>query len=132
MENVTFNQSAPKGDSSFLHNVKEHAPPSAGAGVETQSEVHATGDSADKAAGGGRCVSSCSESSSGGDAEMPEARPELLGRVKRIVECGSIREVNDLLSQTPGIILVTLFSGNWDKRRIKIRYSVGLFTSEVQ
>ena len=63
---------------------------------------------------------------------MPEGRPELLGRIKRIVECGSVQEVNDLLSKTPGIILATLLSGNWEKRRIKIRYSVGLFTSEVQ
>ena len=44
----------------ILPNVKEHATPPAGASVETQSRVHATGDSADKAAGGGRCDSSCS------------------------------------------------------------------------
>ena len=40
----------------LLPNVKEHATPLAGAGVETGLEVHTTGDSADKAASGG-CVS---------------------------------------------------------------------------
>jgi hypothetical protein len=46
------------------HNVKEHAPPPAGAHSETGVEVQATQDSADKAAGGGCRVSPCSESSS--------------------------------------------------------------------
>ena len=41
-------------------NVKEHATPLAGAGVETGVEVHTTGDVADKAASGGCCGSSCS------------------------------------------------------------------------
>jgi hypothetical protein len=39
-----------------LHNVQEHAPPLAGAHVETGIEVHDTGDVADSAASGG-CVS---------------------------------------------------------------------------
>ena len=39
----------------FLENVKEHAPPLAGASVETGMEVHVTGDVDDKAASGG-CV----------------------------------------------------------------------------
>jgi len=43
----------------FLPNVKEHAPPLAGAHVETGVEVHVTGDVADRAASGGCCVSSC-------------------------------------------------------------------------
>jgi len=42
-----------------LENVKEHAPPLAGAHVETGVEVHDTGDVADRAASGGCCVSSC-------------------------------------------------------------------------
>jgi hypothetical protein len=41
-------------------NVKEHAPPLAGAHVDTGIEVHTTGDVDDKAASGGCCVSSCS------------------------------------------------------------------------
>lgn len=40
-------------------NVEEHAPPLAGASVETGVGVHITGDVADKAASGGCCVSSC-------------------------------------------------------------------------
>ena len=40
----------------FLQNVKEHATPLAGAGVETGVEVHVSGDGVDKAASGG-CVS---------------------------------------------------------------------------
>jgi hypothetical protein len=40
-------------------NVKEHATPLAGAGVETGVEVHTTGDVADKAASGGCCASAC-------------------------------------------------------------------------
>jgi hypothetical protein len=40
--------------------VKEHAPSPAGAHSETGVEVQATQDSADKAAGGGCCDSSCS------------------------------------------------------------------------
>ena len=47
-------------DNQFLPNVKEHATPLAGAGVETGLGVHATGDVDDKAASGGCCVSSCS------------------------------------------------------------------------
>lgn len=47
----------------FLHNVKEHAPPLAGASVETGIEVHTPGDVYDKAASGGCCVSTCSTSS---------------------------------------------------------------------
>ena len=43
----------------FLANVKEHAPPLAGAHVETGVGVHDTGDVDDKAASGGCCVSSC-------------------------------------------------------------------------
>jgi len=43
-----------------LANVKEHAPPLAGAHVETGEKVHITGDVADRAASGGCCVSSCS------------------------------------------------------------------------
>ena len=46
-----------------LANVKEHATPLAGAGVETVVEVHATGDVADSAASGGCCVSTCCASS---------------------------------------------------------------------
>ena len=42
----------------FLPNVKEHAPPLAGASVETEDGVHNTGDVDDKAASGGCCVSS--------------------------------------------------------------------------
>ena len=42
-----------------LPNVKEHATPLAGAGVETGVEVHITSDVADKAASGGCCVSTC-------------------------------------------------------------------------
>ena len=41
-------------------NVKEHAPPLAGAHVETGKRVHITGDVDDRAASGGCCVSSCS------------------------------------------------------------------------
>ena len=52
----------------FLPNVKEHATPLAGAGVETEVEVHTTGDVADSAASGGCCVSTCSPSYSSGDA----------------------------------------------------------------
>ncbi len=44
----------------FLSNIKEHAPPLAGAGVETGMEVHTTGGAVDKAASGGCCASSCS------------------------------------------------------------------------
>ena len=44
----------------FLPNVKEHAPPLAGASDETGVEVHVTGDVDDRAASGGCCVSSCS------------------------------------------------------------------------
>ena len=46
----------------FYANVKEHATPLAGAGVETGVEVHVTGDVADSSASGGCCVSSCSAS----------------------------------------------------------------------
>ena len=46
--------------SSFRPNVKEHAPPLAGAHAETGVEVHITGGYADRAASGGCCVSSCS------------------------------------------------------------------------
>ena len=42
-----------------LANVKEHAPPLAGASVETGDGVHNTGYVDDKAASGGCCVSSC-------------------------------------------------------------------------
>ena len=59
MKNETKNISAPKGDSSFLHNVKEHAPPLARAHVETGKMVHITNDVDDKAASGGCCVSTC-------------------------------------------------------------------------
>ena len=51
-------KSAPHGGNS-LANVKEHAPPLAGASVETGVEVHVTGDVADKAASGGCSVSTC-------------------------------------------------------------------------
>jgi hypothetical protein len=44
----------------ILENVKEHAPPLAGASVETGVDVHTTGDVADRVASGGCCVSSCS------------------------------------------------------------------------
>ena len=44
----------------ILANVKEHAPPLAGAHVETGGRVHITGDVVDRAASGGCCVSSCS------------------------------------------------------------------------
>jgi hypothetical protein len=47
----------------FLPNVKEHAPPPAGAHSETGVEVQTAPDSADKAAGGGCRDSSCSLSS---------------------------------------------------------------------
>jgi len=40
-------------------NVKEHATPLAGTGVETGIEVHAAGDSADMAASEGCCASPC-------------------------------------------------------------------------
>jgi len=43
-----------------LQNVKEHAPPLAGAHIETGVEVHITGDVDDRAASGGCCVSTCS------------------------------------------------------------------------
>ena len=45
-----------------LENVKEHAPPLAGASVETGNGVHNTGDVADRAASGGCCGSPCSAS----------------------------------------------------------------------
>jgi len=45
-----------------LPNVKEHAPPIAGAHVETGEKVHITGDVADRAASGGCCGSPCSAS----------------------------------------------------------------------
>lgn len=51
------------GNEIFLANVKEHAPPLAGAHVETGVEVHTSGDVDDKAASGGCCVSSCCASS---------------------------------------------------------------------
>jgi hypothetical protein len=41
-------------------NVKEHATPLAGAGVDTGVEVHTTGDVAERAASEGCCVSACS------------------------------------------------------------------------
>jgi hypothetical protein len=47
------------GSSSFPENVKEHAPPLAGASVETGVWVHVTGEVADNAARGGCCVSTC-------------------------------------------------------------------------
>ena len=43
----------------FLENVKEHAPPLAGVGVETGVKVHVTRDVANRAASGGCCVSTC-------------------------------------------------------------------------
>lgn len=46
----------------YSENVQEHAPPLAGASVETGIRVHDTGDVDDKAASGGCCVSSCSAS----------------------------------------------------------------------
>jgi len=46
-------------DVEILPNVKEHAPPLAGAHVETGEKVHITGDIDDRAASGGCCVSSC-------------------------------------------------------------------------
>ena len=52
-----------EGCNRILANVKEHATPLAGAGVETGLEVHTTGDVAGSAASGGCCVSSCSASS---------------------------------------------------------------------
>lgn len=72
MKNVNNNQSAPKGDSSFLHNVQELATPLAGASVETGVEVHITGDVADRAASGGCPASPCSALSSVISASMVE------------------------------------------------------------
>ena len=48
-------------NNSFETNVKEHAPPPAGAHSETGVEVQTKQDSADKAAGGGCCASPCSD-----------------------------------------------------------------------
>ena len=44
----------------FLQNVKEHATPLAGAGVERGVEVHVTGEVENRAASGGCCASACS------------------------------------------------------------------------
>lgn len=46
-----------------MPNVKEHAPLSAGAGVDHEVGVETTGEYVNKAADGGCCVSSCSLSS---------------------------------------------------------------------
>lgn len=46
----------------FLQNVKEHATPLAGAGVERGAEVHVSVDADNRAASGGCCVSACSAS----------------------------------------------------------------------
>ena len=80
MENVTFNQSAPKGDSSILHNVKEHATPLAGASVERGVEVDVTGDVDNRAASGG-CVSRLvvPSSFSSEDAAITKRNAERLG-----------------------------------------------------
>jgi len=51
-----------RGSSNSSTNVKEHATPLAGAGVETGVGVHVTGNVADSAASGGCSVSTCSAS----------------------------------------------------------------------
>lgn len=57
---VQWDQEVASSDISFLQNVKEHAPPLAGASVETGVGVHNTGDLADKTASSGCCGSTCS------------------------------------------------------------------------
>lgn len=58
MKNDELTKSA--GKSSFLQNVREHAPLSAGASVERGVEVENTGEHENRAADRGCCVSSCS------------------------------------------------------------------------
>jgi hypothetical protein len=62
-----------------LQNVKEHATPLAGAGVETGVEVHDTDDSADNAASGGCSASPCSASSIGSEEAEAIIRDYMVG-----------------------------------------------------
>jgi len=101
-----------------LPNVKEHAPPPAGAHSETGVEVQTTLDSADKAAGGGCRVSPCSESSSlpcvirlNHSVHQRMAKLKLLVKDGELDRAGVIAAASKILKESVEVVKVPLHGG---------------------